>query len=114
MKALKINNNKPYLAGTILAILLMVSPVLAFSNTNDEGKIIVVEDWMTQAFEIVNTEIDGELRVEEWMTQTFEAENAGIDEELRVEEWMTQTFEAENAGIDEELRVEEWMTRDWP
>lgn len=114
MKALKINNNKPYLAGSILILLLMVSPNLALANTNDEGKIIVVEKWMTQAFELVNTEIEGDLRVEEWMTQTFEVENAGIDEELRVEEWMTETFEAENSGIDEELRVEEWMTTDWP
>lgn len=113
MKALKRNNMKPYLAEIILVLLLMISPITASANPDEEGRVKVIEKTMSQAIEAINAELDSELMVEEWMTQTFEVVNAEIDNELVLEEWMTQPFEVVNAEIDDELVLEEWMTRVW-
>ena len=116
MKTLERVNRKKTITiiqGSILSMLLFVSPLQVWSNPDEDGSDISIEEWMTQPFELNCVDYDAKLFIEEWMTQPFEVISEDYDADLRIEEWMTQPFAVTSADYDADLRIEEWMTTAW-
>ena len=117
---------KQIIAGTVIALLLLVGNVKAseIKTTSLEAieTNLQLENWMTDetvwtpfSLEFVQ-ESDANLELENWMT-CAESWNLNFnvseefEAELQIEDWMIndETWNTDNTNIEPELMVEPWM-----
>ncbi len=100
-----------FLAGSIVSLWLVTSPVAGFSAPEKDGGCDAHEKWMDRPVEAAAADYESELMVEDWMTRPFDAVDAVFESELFVQDWMTRPFDLTDAISEPELMVEDWMTR---
>jgi len=107
----------------LMVFALSGNNLYASYEQNAEGPELRIEEWMTEPFEISNSDFETDIVLEDWMKQLFELsieENRGSEDADSADE-VTKVSEIEKNeelfedewNTEDKLELEDWMSTSW-